>query len=180
MVKNKCVFLDRDGVLNQAIIKNKKPYSPRDLHSFKLLPNSVQSIKRLTDMGFLTIVITNQPDIATGHLSLDLLNKFNNILYSKMKLTDILYCPHIETDNCFCRKPNTGMIDHAKIKYNIDLKKSFVIGDRWRDVDCGIKSGCKTIFIDYDYHENLNNTPHAIVSNLSSGVNLIEEWSLND
>ena len=152
----------------------------KDLKSFKLLPNSIKCVQRLNEMGFLTIVITNQPDIATGKLSLKLLKKFNAIMYSKMKLTDIFYCPHTENDNCLCRKPNTAMIDRAKLKYNIDLNKSFVIGDRWRDVDCGIKSGCKTIFIDYDYKESLNNIPHAIVSNLSYGVKLIEKWSLND
>ena len=140
---NKCVFLDRDGVLNKTIVKNNKPFSPRDLSSFKFLPKTIESINKLSKMGYLTIVISNQPDIATGHISWDLLKEMNKILFSKTNLTDIFYCPHLEGDNCLCRKPNTGMIDNATEKYNIDLSKSIVVGDRWRDIDCGIKSNCK-------------------------------------
>lgn len=180
MKKNKCVFLDRDGVLNYPIIRNRKPYSPRKISEFKLLPDSIDSVNRICELGYLTIIITNQPDIATGKLSLSLLKKFHNILFTKMRITDIFYCPHQESENCLCRKPKTAMIDRASIKYNIDLKQSFVIGDRWRDIDCGIKSGCKTIFIDYNYNEKLKKSPHAIVSNLSSGVELIERWKSHD
>jgi len=180
MVKQKCVFLDRDGVLNQPIVINGKPYSPRKLEQFKLYPNIRKSINKLVDLDFLIIVITNQPDVATGHLSIELLKQFNMILFSSIKLTDIFFCTHLERDKCNCRKPKTGMINDAVLRYNIDLDRSFVIGDRWRDIDCGIKSGCKTIFIDYAYDEKLNNNPHAIVGDLSSAVNLIEKWSLDD
>jgi len=177
MKKKKCVFLDRDGVLNHAIVKDRKPYSPRIISEFTLMPHVVKNIKQLRNLGYLTIIITNQPDIATGKLSLKTLKLFHNILNSKLELTDIYFCPHLESDNCICRKPNCGMINDAVNRYNIDLNESFVIGDRWRDVDCGIKSGCKTIFLDYDYDEKLKSTPDAIVTNLSSAVNLIQKWN---
>jgi D-glycero-D-manno-heptose 1,7-bisphosphate phosphatase len=177
MYKQKCVFLDRDGVINHAILKNRKPYSPRDLSEFRIIDDCIENIDRIKNMGFLRIIITNQPDVSSGNLSLNLLKKFHNLLFSQMSLTDIYYCTHLDIDSCFCRKPGTGMIDAAVEKYNIDLKKSFVIGDRWRDVDCGVKAGCKTIFIDYNYNEKLNYKPSAIVKNLSSAVNLIQKWN---
>ena len=180
MKKQKCVFLDRDGVLNHAIVRDRKPFSPRSISEFTLMPNVVKNVKKIRSLGYLTIITTNQPDISTGKLSLKTLELFHNILNSKLELTDIYFCPHLESDNCKCRKPKCGMINDAVKKYNIDLNKSFVIGDRWRDIDCGIKSGCKTIFIDYNYKEKLNKSPHASVSNLSSGVKLIEKWKFND
>ena len=177
MKKNKCVFLDRDGVLNHAIVKDRKPYSPRIISEFTLMPHVVENIKQLRNWDYLTIIITNQPDIATGKLSLKTLELFHNILKSKLELTDIYFCPHLESDNCTCRKPNCGMINDAVNKYNINLNESFVIGDRWRDIDCGVKSGCKTIFLDYDYDEKLKSTPDAIVTNLSLAVKLIQKWN---
>ena len=99
------------------------------------------------------IVITNQPDIKYGKIHIFTLKIINSIIVKNFLVDDIFVCTHGKEDNCDCRKPKPGMIHKAAKKWNIDLKKSFVIGDRWKDIESGESAGCKTIFIDYRYNE---------------------------
>ena len=150
---NSAVFLDRDGVLNRGYVQDGKSYAPKKVADFKLLPYAAVSIEKLRQLGFLVIVVTNQPDINNGLVNVEIVNKMHSLLRRKTSVTDIFVCPHTKNENCSCRKPNPGMLIEAAKKYNIGLKESFLIGDRASDIEAGLKAGCRTIFLDRKYKE---------------------------
>ena len=152
MKKNKAIFLDRDGVLNRAIVKNNKPYSPLSIKDFKFLPNVRKTIKFLSPK-YIIIVVSNQPEVERGNLSLHVLEMMNNKIYKKLNVHDILNCIHDDNAKCNCRKPKIGMLIKAKNKWNIDFKSSYLVGDRWKDIEAGQKAKCKTIYLDRNYDE---------------------------
>lgn len=149
----KAVFLDRDGVLNRAFVHNGKPKPPLLLSQVEILPGVEDAISILKKMNYILIVITNQPDIARGVISKSESDEINSYLKSILSLDEIYTCEHDDIDNCECRKPKPGAIHRAAYLHNINLSKSYMIGDRWRDIEAGFRSGCKTIFIDYGYKE---------------------------
>ena len=149
----KAVFLDRDGVLNRSIVVDGKSYAPRKLDEFRLLPNARFSVKSLQDFNYKVIVVTNQPDIGNGLIFYDDLTAMHKKLDKLVKPDDIVVCPHRQTDDCLCRKPKPGLLIQASIKYNIDLSKSFMVGDRAIDIEAGFRAGCRNIFIDRNYSE---------------------------
>ena len=171
--KNKCVFLDRDGVINQPIIINKRPYSPRKIKEFIFTTDIKNLVTKVANLGYKVIVITNQPDIATGDLSESLLNHFHKRIINEMPIDDIFVCKHLSSDNCNCRKPNPGLIIKAVSKHKINLEKSYFIGDRWKDVDAANKVKCHTIFIDYGYTEKLKTIPKNCVTTLKEAFDII-------
>ena len=148
----KAVFLDRDGVINKAFVKDGLPKSPNSLNELKILPGVKESILRLKELGFICLVVTNQPDVPRGKINKNTVIEMNNFLKKEIKLDDIFVCYHDDKDNCNCRKPKPGLLLQASKKWNVDFKKSFIIGDRWRDIQAGEKIGCKTIFLDYKYN----------------------------
>jgi D-glycero-D-manno-heptose 1,7-bisphosphate phosphatase len=149
----RAIFLDRDGVLNQAIVRNRRPFPPKTLAEFQILDGAQEACRDLHQAGFLLIVVTNQPDVARGLQSRQTIETFHRTLRDRIPLDDILACFHDDLDNCPCRKPKPGLIIEAAKRWEINLKRSFVVGDRWRDVDAGRGAGCKTVLIDYDYDE---------------------------
>jgi len=151
MVKNKAVFLDRDGVLNIPKIHKKKSYAPLEYKHFKLYP-FVKKFCQILKKKFLIIVVTNQPDIKKGKLKISELNKMHKKLFDQIQYDDLFYCTSLTTRSKF-RKPNSGMLVKAIGKYGINPKKSYLIGDRWSDIEAGNNIGCKTIYIDRNYNE---------------------------
>ena len=151
MVKSKAVFLDRDGVLNIPKIYKKKSYAPLKFKHFKLYP-SVKKFCQTLKKKFLIIIVTNQPDVKKGTLKISELKKMHNKLFDQIKYDDLFYCTSLTIRSKF-RKPNPGMLLKAIKKYNINSKKSYLIGDRWSDIEAGNSIGCKTIFIDRNYNE---------------------------
>jgi D-glycero-D-manno-heptose 1,7-bisphosphate phosphatase len=169
----RAVFLDRDGVINEAKIIGGKPYPPRTLCETKIPVEVYPMLQRLKEAKFLLIVVTNQPDIARKLTKKVEIEKINEYLVSELPLDDIFVCPHDDIDGCGCRKPKTGLIDEATIKYSIDLKNSFLIGDRWRDVDAGNAAGCTTFFINRNYDEKQPLNADFYVESLKSAVSII-------
>ena len=169
--RRKAVFLDRDGVLNHPIIRDGRSFAPRALDDFKLIEGAADAVNCLYKAGFLTIVVTNQKDVGMGDLDPVTLDRMHKKLRSEMPLDDIFVCTCI--DECWCYKPNPGMFWEAKKKFDINLKSSFLVGDRWRDIDAGCKIGCTTIFIDWGYREELRRQPDFTVNSLSEAVSLI-------
>lgn len=147
------VFLDRDGVVNRAFVRDGKPYPPDTLEQFELLPGAEQAMRSLREAGFLVIVVTNQPDVATGKQSREVVEAMHRRLRDAGLCDDILACFHTQADHCSCRKPRPGMLLEAARIWQIDLAASFMVGDRWRDVDAGNAAGCTSIFIDHGYTE---------------------------
>jgi D-glycero-D-manno-heptose 1,7-bisphosphate phosphatase len=149
----RAVFLDRDGVLNRAIIRDGKPFAPTSLADLEILPGVPEALARLRAARFLLIVVTNQPDVARGTASRDAIDAIHAHMQQTLPLDDIRVCFHDDGDGCACRKPKPGMLMDAAADWDIDLKRSFVIGDRWRDIAAGQAAGCTTVLVDGEHHE---------------------------
>jgi len=166
--KQKCIFLDRDGTINKF---NDFITKPED---FELIDGAAEAIKRINSLGYLAIVITNQPVIARGEADFETLD----LIHMKMEtelgkhgayIDDLFYCPHHPDKgfpgerpeykiNCDCRKPKPGLIFKAAEKYNIDLFQSYMVGDDMRDVNAGKNAGCIPVLLTNDIQiENTNN-----------------------
>ena len=171
----KAIFLDRDGVINKTFIKNSLQISPPSFDLLEILPGVKESILRLKKLNFVCLVVTNQPDVSRGKIEKKTIIKMNNYLKDEIKLDDIFVCYHDDHDKCKCRKPKPGLLLDASKKWDINLKKSYMIGDRWRDIEAGKSVGCKTIFIDYDYKETKPKNPDFTTDSLLNAVHLIEK-----
>lgn len=147
------VFLDRDGVLNRALVRNGLPYSPTTVAEVEVPPDVPEGCEELRRRGFVLVVVTNQPEVARGNLSRQAVAEIHHYLQARIPLDDIRVCYHDDADQCNCRKPNPGMLLAAAQDWSIDLRQSFLIGDRWRDIEAGQRAGCHTIFIDRQYAE---------------------------
>ena len=150
-IRRPAVFLDRDGVLAREIVRDGTAYAPTRVEDFVLVPEAGQQVQRLRDAGFVCIVFTNQPELATGELLRDDLDEMHRQLRTAVPVDDILFCPHHRSEGCRCYKPALGMIEDAVARWNIDLATSYVVGDRWRDVDAGRAVGCYSILIERPY-----------------------------
>ncbi|MDD2714771.1 MAG: HAD family hydrolase [Candidatus Wallbacteria bacterium] len=168
----RAVFLDRDGVINRALMRDGKPYPPHDLLELEILPGVEAALKSLHDAGFKLIVVTNQPDVARGSQTRAMVEKINAELRSSLPIDDFKVCYHDDSDQCQCRKPRTGSLVKSAQEFGISLKESFMIGDRWRDIEAGRNAGCRTILIDYHYTELKQVEPDCRACNITSAV----EW----
>ena len=153
------VFLDRDGVLNEAIIRNGKPYPPAHLSEFVIAYGARAALGELAREGFLLVVVTNQPDVARGKADRADVDKINTRLAAILPLDGIEVCEHDDKDQCECRKPKPGLILRARQKLGADLASSFMVGDRWRDIEAGRRAGCRTILIGDGYGESFPSAP---------------------
>ena len=176
-VAGPAVFLDRDGVINRVVVRNGMPHPPSDVEEFELYEDVPDGCARLKAANFLLVVITNQPDVGRGTRSREAVEAMNLKLQSSLPLLDrIEVCYHAGArygESCGCRKPRPGMILRAAAELNIDPKRSYVIGDRWRDVDCAHAAGCRAIFIQRGYKETLRQAPDFIVANFDEAVNAV-------
>ena len=170
-------FLDRDGVLNRAVVRNGRPYPPATLAELQILPDAPRALQALKAAGLLLIGITNQPDVARGTQRRDVVEAINAALLAALPLDDMLVCYHDDGDACDCRKPRPGLLIQAATKHGIDLASSFMIGDRWKDVEAGRRAGCTAILIDYGYAESGPDgcSPDRAVRSLSEAA----AWILN-
>jgi len=147
------VFLDRDGVINRASIRNGAPHPPASLEEVEILPGVPAALSALKAHGYCLVVVTNQPDVARGISSRELVDSIHEQLKDELDLDAILACFHDSNDGCGCRKPKPGLLLRAADDFGIALSSSFMVGDRWRDVEAGKRAGCRTVFVDYGYDE---------------------------
>ena len=173
MVKRRAVFLDRDGVINHAVVRGGKPYPPDSLESLQILPGVGEALSRLREAGFLNVIVTNQPDVATGKQRREVVEAMHTFLEKNLSIDLIKVCLHADADNCACRKPKPGMLLEAARELNIDLARSFMVGDRWRDVAAGQAAGCQALFIDCGYSEKRPDKPYLAVKSLSEAAAVI-------
>lgn len=144
---NKAVFLDRDGVINKTIFKMGKPRAPYTMEEFAFVEGVEEAVAALKGNGFLTIVVTNQPDVARGWVAMEQVELVNIFVFNTLQVDEVMSCFHTDKDNCECRKPRPGMLLEAAKKWNIDLRQSFMVGDRLSDVDAGKRAGCLSILV---------------------------------
>jgi len=173
----RAVFLDRDGVLNRAVVRDGHPFPPSGVEAFELHDDVIAGCARLKAANFLLVVITNQPDVGRGRQNRETVEAMHLKMQSALPSLDrIEICYHAGKrygDPCDCRKPRPGLILRAAAELKIDLAASYVIGDRWRDVDCAHAAGCRAIFIQRDYEERLRELPHFTVQNFNDAVNAL-------
>jgi D-glycero-D-manno-heptose 1,7-bisphosphate phosphatase len=170
----RAVFLDRDGVVNRAVVRDGKPYPPSTLEELVIVPEARKSLEDLKRAGFLLMVATNQPDIARGTKTMAEVEAIHMALRQALRLDDFLVCPHDDADQCDCRKPKPGLLLLAAQKHNVDLSRSFMLGDRWRDVEAGANAGCATVWIDCGYRENRSSIePSVTVNSLRAAADWI-------
>ena len=171
----KAVFLDRDGVINKALVRDGKPYPPQTPADFVILEGVPEACRLLKRLGYLLIVATNQPDVGRGTLRREIVEEIHASLARELNLDRIEVCYDAGgLEPSACRKPAPGMLLNAARLLNVALKESWMIGDRWRDIDCGAAAGCRTIFIDHGYSEQLRCRPDYRVSSLLEAAHLIE------
>ena len=160
----RAVFLDRDGVLNEAMVRDGKPYSPAGLDELAVPADVPDALRTLRAAGFALIVVTNQPDVARGIQPRTAVEEIHATLRAQLPLDDILVCYHDDRDGCSCRKPQPGLLLRAAAEHRIDLARSFMIGDRWRDVEAGRRAGCLTVRVEGHYREDGPETPPDYVA----------------
>jgi D-glycero-D-manno-heptose 1,7-bisphosphate phosphatase len=175
----RAVFLDRDGVLNKVYVRNGKPYSPDTIEEMIIFPDAPPALARLRQHGFRLILATNQPDVARGRLTRAHVDAMNGYLAGKLPLDALEVCPHDDPDHCDCRKPKPGLLLRAAARDGIDLSQSFMVGDRYRDIEAGQSAGCRTILVGDGYGETFGARPDATVSTLSEAVDWILDQPVN-
>jgi D-glycero-D-manno-heptose 1,7-bisphosphate phosphatase len=167
------IFLDRDGVISRATIRGRKPYPPRSLVELELLPGVEAALRALRAAGYCLVVVTNQPDIARGTVPRTVVDSMNDWLKSVLPLDAVLTCAHDDADQCQCRKPLPGLITQAARELGLECTASYMIGDRWRDIEAGRRAGCKTFFIDCGYDEQAPQSYDFRVSSLPDAARII-------
>lgn len=172
-VARRAVFLDRDGVINRAVVSDGKPYPPATIESVEILPGVSDALQRLKAAGYLLVVVTNQPDVAKGTQSRAVVERIHDWLASVLPIDDVRTCYHDDGDSCACRKPKPGLILDAARAHGINLLDSVMVGDRWRDVGAGQRAGCVTVFIDRGYAEPQPADPDAVVRSLPEATDWI-------
>ena len=166
----RAVFLDRDGVLVRAPVVDGKPRSIHRVQDLELEDGARDACVALSDAGFLLVVVTNQPDVARGTLSRGTVDEMHARLAELLALDEIRVCPHDDADDCACRKPKPGMLLDAARDHGIELERSFVIGDRWRDIGAGRSAGCACVLLDREYSEPMPVPPDVTVRSLGEAV----------
>jgi D-glycero-D-manno-heptose 1,7-bisphosphate phosphatase len=165
----RAVFLDRDGVLNAAVVRDGVPRPPGDADEVEVFPGVGEACNQLRRAGFELVVVTNQPDIARGTQTEEAVRRINDALLKALSLDEVVFCPHDDADGCACRKPKPGMLVDAAQRRGIDLAASFMVGDRWRDVEAGRRAGCRSVFVDRGYDER-SVQPDVSVSDLGEAA----------
>jgi D-glycero-D-manno-heptose 1,7-bisphosphate phosphatase len=166
----RAVFLDRDGVLVEAIVRNGVPYSPATIEEMVIPSDAADALGALHRRGFRLIMVTNQPDIARGKIARRQVKQMNEHLISKLPLDAVEVCEHDDVEGCDCRKPKPGMLVRAAHRDGITLSESFMVGDRWRDIEAGRSAKCRTVLIGDGYAEGLRSPADVVVDNLSEAV----------
>jgi transaldolase len=170
------VFLDRDGVLNEPLVRDGKPYPPHSAADLALCEGAALAVSELRAAGFALIVVTNQPDVARGTTPRATVDAINDRLGALLPLDDILVCAHDDGDACDCRKPKAGLLHLGARLHGVDLARSYLVGDRWRDIEAGAAAGCRTAWIDRGYVERAPATPDARVGSVLEAA----RWIIHD
>lgn len=170
----RAVFIDRDGVINNALIKDGNPHPPIHWTELEIMPGVHEALELLREAGFVLIVVTNQPDVARGIQTREMVQKINSILIEKLPIDDIRVCYHDDFEGCECRKPAPGLIVGAARDHQVDLALSYMVGDRWKDIEAGKQAKCQTVFIDHHYAETRDVDPTVRVGTLMEAA----EWIL--
>lgn len=168
------VFLDRDGVLNEVRLADGTAKPPLHVGDVVVAPATQQAVQRLRSHGFVLVCVTNQPDIASGDASRDVVDAINSELAARLQLDAVYVCPHRNADGCTCRKPKPGMLLQAAEDLSLDLSASWLIGDRWVDVAAGRAAGVGSILLEtpYSWNRTSSGSPAADLRDVAAARDL--------
>lgn len=171
----RAVFLDRDGVINRAVLRGGLPYPPQTVQDLEILPGVPEALALLKSAGFRLVVVTNQPDVARGAQTREGVEAIHGALLKTLPLDGVKVCYHDDSDQCTCRKPAPGMILEAAREQNVELARSYMVGDRWKDIEAGERAGTVTILIENEYPEKRSGAAAARVKSLREAA----EWIIS-
>jgi D-glycero-D-manno-heptose 1,7-bisphosphate phosphatase len=170
-VRPPAVFLDRDGVINRAIVRGGHPCPPEGVEDLEVLPGVGEALTRLKAAGYALVVVTNQPDVARRRKDRATVEAIHRHLASVLPLDEIRVCYHDDQDGCSCRKPKPGLLTRPPL-YPLD--RSVMVGDRWRDIEAARHAGCRAaILIDHGYDEGYTVEPDVRVGSLAEATDWI-------
>ena len=172
------IFLDRDGTLNLQVVREGKPYPPATLAEFTLFSGVPAACAQLAAAGFVLVVATNQPDVGRGDQAQAVVESMHSRLLEivpAITRIEVCYAPGkgLSHPEDYRRKPAPGMITDAARDLGLDLTRSWMVGDRWRDIDCGQRAGLRTVFIDFGYDEALRAAPDFTVKDFTAAAAVI-------
>jgi D-glycero-D-manno-heptose 1,7-bisphosphate phosphatase len=173
------VFLDRDGVIVIPEFRNQQSFAPKRVEDFRLYPEAAISLEKLRRVGFVLAVVTNQPDVGRGLTARSEVEAMHALMVGQLPLDTVKVCFHSHEDRCQCRKPKPGMILEAAQELSIDLRNSFMVGDRTTDMEAGRAAGCTTIFIDRGYAGQSKEIPDRTVHSIAEATTAILELTRN-
>jgi D-glycero-D-manno-heptose 1,7-bisphosphate phosphatase len=171
----RAVFLDRDGVINRATVRDGKPYPPGTIDELEVLAGVPAALSKLREAGFRLIVVTNQPDVARGTQTRETVEAMHERLTAELPVDEVVACYH-DGDACDCRKPKPGALLDAARRHGVELDRSFMVGDRWRDIEAGQRAGCRCLFVDHGYREQQPAGQFVRVASLAAAA----EWILEN
>lgn len=169
----RAAFIDRDGVINDTRLVDGVPRPPDRLEDLVILPGVKEALELLAARGLRRIVVTNQPDVARGTLTRESVEEVNAGLMDRLPLDAIMTCYHDDADGCACRKPRPGLLVEGAKAQGVDLSRSFLVGDRWRDIEAGHAAGCLTLLVDAPYNRGRTGNPHHVVADLLDAARVI-------
>ena len=167
----RAVFLDRDGVLVKPDFREGRSFAARTLTEFSIYPYAKDCVHRLQTLGFLVVVVTNQPDVTAGLLSIETVIEMHRLLLNETGVDDIEVCYDSREKPTRRRKPQPGMLEDSAAKLNIDPLQSYMVGDREIDIEAGNQIGCTTIFVDLGY--TAHDAPHGQAVSVLSLVDAV-------
>lgn len=179
-IKQKAVFLDRDGTLIEEV-----DFLSR-VEDLRLFPFTREALSRLRDAGYLLFVVTNQSGIGRGYFSESAVHSIHEKIQTEMAgaIEGFHFCPHLPAAGCRCRKPDTGMIEAAAREISIDIAESWMIGDKKIDIETGFNAGLRTALVKTGYgarhFSELTRMPDVAAENLGEAVDLILRFSPPD
>lgn len=152
-MRRPAVFLDRDGVINRTEVRDGVPRPPASVRDLQILPGVAEALSALKAHGYALVVVTNQPDVARGSTTRQSVEAIHDRISRELCVDAILTCFHDDNDDCDCRKPRPGLLLQAAREFDLDVASSFMVGDRWRDLEAGARAGCKTFYVETGYDE---------------------------
>jgi D-glycero-D-manno-heptose 1,7-bisphosphate phosphatase len=176
MIRKPFLFLDRDGIINEVVIREGRIESPRSVDEFVIRNEFINFYSKLHSLNCSLFIVSNQPDIARGIMDYNVLDNINQILRSEFVFNDILYCTHDDSDKCSCRKPKPGLINSLIEQYSLSKDDSLILGDSWKDIECGKRAGIKTILLNTEYNKTQKCLPDYSINNLDQLLQ-VDIWS---
>lgn len=171
------VFFDRDGVINEVVLRAGVVSSPRTIDEFCLRPDFISAFQKIRMFGCRFFVVSNQPDVSRGLLSEVVLAEMTEQLEERFKFKEVVYCLHDDHQKCLCRKPRPGMLNYLVEKYAIDRDQAIFIGDSARDILAGSAANIRTVYLRQSHNQSVHSLlcqPDFVVDNLEEVLSILD------